>query len=59
MFTLLTAQAIELRHTAHIAFAPGCDAVADPMFFRHDFAIQFLEVFFLFFEQRIAPLLKG
>src|SRR5690606_6648077 len=58
MRTPLLTQRLQRFETPHIAFAPGGDAVAQPVFFGDDLAIELVLIALLFRQNRIAPCLK-
>ena len=48
-------QRLQLADATHIALAPAGDAVAHPVFFGDDFAVELVLIAFLFRQHRIAP----
>ena len=46
---------VQLAEPAHVALAPGGDAVAQPMLFAHDLAAELVLLALLLLEDRVAP----
>ena len=53
------AHRLQLAHAAHVALAPGRDAVADPVLLAHDFAVELVLGHLLLGELRVAPGLEA
>ena len=51
-------QRLQLADPAHVALAPRGDAVAQPMLFGDDLAVELVLVAFLFRQHRVAPFLE-
>ena len=49
------AHRVQLAEPAHVALAPGGDAVAQPMLLAHDLAAELVLLALLFLEDRVAP----
>ena len=54
----LLAQCLQLPDAAHVALAPGGDAVAHPMLFGDDLARELVLLALLLGQQRVAPFLE-
>ena len=54
----LFAQHLQMADPAHVAFAPAGDAVAHPMLFGDDLAIELVLLAFLLRQQHVAPFLE-
>ena len=59
LFTQFLAQTVQFTKPAHIALAPGRDAVAQPVLLRRDLAGELVPVALFFLQHLVTPGLEG
>src|SRR3546814_8015019 len=59
LFAAILAQILQRTHAAHVALAPARHAMAHPVEFGDDLAVELVALGLFLLQQRVAPVLEG